>query len=284
MPVYFFGTPIDPVSLIFIFLESGMLIFQFFYYLFRPEDKTRLWYLILLILLLLYNVTRGIFPNPKIDVPIFTQQSIEFGSGFLMESFFPYCIYKVFDLKSSRWHVLFGIPSFLMVPFLIFFVIILMIKGNLHVDLKYGYIAPVFYSLVQVCLILLGIKKYYKENRNYNYIIEEIAVCCAISPWVAMTVFSWFKVQAFIEVLCTNAAFTVITVMFIWKSIKNARLEYQRLQEISIDGMKPEIFQENCLHYKLTRMEMEIVQMLYKGMQNKEIARGRYYYSCLRVN
>jgi len=103
-----FGTKIHIVTFIFIVLETEMLVFQFFYYLFRPEDKNRLLYLILLVLLLFYNITGGLFPDPQINLAISTQEMIAYGSGFLMASYFPFYFYKACDLKSLRWHALYG--------------------------------------------------------------------------------------------------------------------------------------------------------------------------------
>ena len=100
-----------------------MFVFQLFYYLFRPEDKARFYYLILLILLLFYNVTGGLFPDPSISIPVPIQEMVAYGSGFLMASYFPFYFYKAFDLKSLRWHALYGVPLFLLGPYIVFFVI-----------------------------------------------------------------------------------------------------------------------------------------------------------------
>jgi hypothetical protein len=61
-----------------------------------------------------------------------------------MASFFPFYFYKAFDLKSLRWHALYGVPLFLMLPYVIFFVVVYAINGELNVDIKYGMIAPSF--------------------------------------------------------------------------------------------------------------------------------------------
>ena len=61
-----FGTQIHIVTFIFIVMEAGMCMFQLFYYLFRPQELNRLLYLILLTLMLFYNITGGLFPDPKI--------------------------------------------------------------------------------------------------------------------------------------------------------------------------------------------------------------------------
>ena len=131
-----FGTQIHIVTFIFILLEAGMFIFQLFYYLFRPQDKARLWYLILMSLMLFYNITGGLFPDPKIHLDLALQEMIAYGSGFLMASYFPFYFYKAFDLKALRWHALYGVPLFLMAPYLIFFVIVYAVNGNLEADIK----------------------------------------------------------------------------------------------------------------------------------------------------
>ncbi len=266
-----FGTQIHIVTFIFIILEMGMFIFQFFYYLFRPQDKIRLWYLLLLFLMLFYNITGGLFPDPKIQIPIPTQEMVAYGSGFLMASYFPFYFYKAFDLKSLRWHALYGVPLFLMLPYLIFFVIVYSINGNLNADIKFGMIAPLIYAIVLLWVIFRAIRREHKEQRNKNKYFEEIAMHCAVTPWAALAFFGIVESSQLIEVLCTNTGIIAISILFIWKSIKQARLEYQQFTEMVVHGVRPELFAENCLKYKLTNREVEIVKLLRSGLNAKEI-------------
>ena len=85
-----FGTEMLLITLIFAVLEIVMFFYQFIYYLSRPQEKQRLYYLILLFLLIVYNITGGLFPDPNISFSIVAQNSIAYGSGFLMASYFPY--------------------------------------------------------------------------------------------------------------------------------------------------------------------------------------------------
>lgn len=266
------GTQIHIVTFIFIVLEFIMLSFQFFYYLFRPEDKNRLWYLILLVLMLFYNITGGLFPDPKINLSIDLQEMIAYGSGFLMASYFPFYFYKAFDLKSLRWHAYYGVPLFLMLPYVIFFVIVYAINGNLDVDLKYGMIAPFIYALVLLWVMYRAIRKQHETHRNDKQYLEEIAMYFAISPWAALAFFGFVEESQLVEALCTNTGIVAISTLFIWKSIKKARCEYRRILKLNMDGTPPEILQENFIRYRLTKMEIEIAQGVLKGLTNKEIA------------
>jgi len=267
-----FGTQIHIVTFIFIVLEFCMFIFQIFYYLFRPQDKSRLWYLLLLLLFQFYNITGGLFPDPKINISLPTQEMIADGSGFLMASFFPLYFYKAFDLKSLRWHALFGVPLFLMLPYVIFFVIVYAINGKLNVDIKFGMIAPFIYALVLLWVMFKAIRRKYDTDRNKKEYIEEIAMYCAVTPWASLAFFGLVEASQLIEVLFTNTGIVVISILFILKSIQRARLEYQLLQNVTIDGTRPEVFQDNCLHYHLTKTEIQLVQIIYKGLTNKEAA------------
>lgn len=249
-----------------------MFVFQLFYYLFRPEDKARFYYLILLILLLFYNVTGGLFPDPSISIPIPIQEMVAYGSGFLMASYFPFYFYKAFDLKSLRWHALYGVPFFLLGPYIVFFVIDYALHGNLDEDLEYGMIAPFIYALVLLWVMFSAIHKQHKTDRDKKQYLEEIAMYVAISPWAALALFGFIEQSQLVEVLCTNTGIIAITCLFIWKSIKKARLEYRRILKLQMEGSSTGILKENIKRYNLTKMEAAIVELLLKGLSNKEIA------------
>lgn len=266
------GTQIHIVTAFFIVAEFAMFCIQSVLFVLQPREKRRGWYLMLLFLLLLYNVTGGLFPDPKINISISLQEMIAYGTGFLMASYFPFYFYKAFDLKSLRWHALFGVPLFLMLPYLIFFVVMYALNGNLTKDIHYGVIAPFVYSLVLLWAMLCAIRRHYRENRDRSYYIEEIAVYCAVTPWAAMTVFSWFEVSQLTEVLCTNTGFVFISAMFILKSVRRHRLEiaYYAGQEPFVNN--PETVAATCKRHSLTQKETEIAQLICLRMKYREIA------------
>ena len=268
-----FGTQIHIVTAIFIGLELLMFIFQLASFFYWPNEKNRGRYLLLLFLMLLYNITGGLFPDPKINIPINIQEMIAYGTGFLMASYFPYYFYKGFDLKELRWHALFGVPLFLILPYFIFFVIVYAINGRLVIDIRYGMIVPFIYAIVLLWAIFRAIRHKYEENRNKNEYLEEIAMHFAVIPWAALAFFGLVEESQLIEVLCTNSGIIVITVLFLIKSIGDARYELnKKTKEATIGGISQEEFMANSLYYGLTRTEILLIQRLYKGLKNSEIA------------
>jgi len=277
-----FGTEMLLITFIFVVLEIAMFFYQFIYYLSRPQDKSRLYYLILLFLLIVYNITGGLFPDREINLSIVVQNSLAYGSGFFMASYFPYYFYRGFELEKLRFHAIYGVFLFFLLPYLIFFVIVYSINKNLDFAIHNGIIVPFFYAIVLLWAILRSIRLKYYANRSKVNFIEVIAVYGAVIPWVMMPVIAYFNWGQFIEVICTNGGFVVITVMFLYKSVVNARQEYRQLIELSINGSNSQIFEENSARYKLTNREIEIVQLLRQGNKYQTIA-DRLFISELTV-
>lgn len=267
-----FGTQVHIVTFIFIILETGMFIFQLFYYLFRPQDKNRLLFLIFLFLLIFYNVTGGLFPDPQISIPIPVQEMIAYGSGFLMASYFPYYFYRAFELRDLRWHALFGVPFFLISPYIIFFVIDYALNGNLATDLKYGMIIPFIYAIVLLWVIFRAIWTEHKADRNNHKYIEEIAMYIAVTPWAALAFFGIIETSQIVEVLCSNTGIISISFLSIYRSIKITRQEYDRILEIQAQDKNQSVFEVMCNVYKLTAREIEIVLLIREGLTYKEIS------------
>lgn len=270
-----FGTEMLLITFIFVVLESVMFFYQLIYYLSRPEEKQRLYYLILLLILIVYNITGGLFPDPEIALPIVAQNSIAYGCGFLMASYFPFYFYKAFELDSLRFHAIYGVLLFFLLPFFIFFVIVYSVDNNLDFAIKNGVVIPFFYSFVILWQILKAIRIKFKD-RNEESFMEVLAMYAAVIPWAAMPLIAYFDWGQRVEVLCTNGGLIVITFMFLSKSVKTARLEYQQLLELSLNEDKSSVFDENSQNYNLTNREIEIVQLLREGNKYQTIAEKLY--------
>ncbi|MFC3559504.1 helix-turn-helix transcriptional regulator [Pedobacter jamesrossensis] len=192
-----------------------------------------------------------------------------------MASYFPYYFYRGFDLKTLRFHAIYGVPLFLLLPYLVFFVIGYSLNKNLNAAIEYGSIIPFFYALILLWAIIKAIRIQYKEHRERNNFLEEVGVYFAVTPWASMPILSYFHASQLVEVLFTNTGFIIITIIFISTSIKAARKEYAELLELKMaDKQSSPYFTENCSRFGLTKREIEIVQNIRQGHKNKAIAEG----------
>jgi DNA-binding CsgD family transcriptional regulator len=265
-----------PLTAVFILLELMMGSVQLYFYLIWPYDKSRLTYLILLLFLIAYNVTGGFFPDPEIkwlSLPV--QNIIAYGSGFLMAAYFPYYFYSSFDLLLLRFHALYGAPLFLLLPFLVFFVLMYPVLGDLEFAINYGLIIPGLYSPVLLIAMFRAIRLRFSHNEAdpdpYSN-LEIKAVYWAVSPWVFMCLFSYLHVSQWVEVLFTNTGFVIIAVLFLYRSGRYERMEKRRRLELdAVEEKQQADFAENCASMGLTLRETEIALMLCQGKEYKAI-------------
>lgn len=229
--------------------------------------------MILLGLLILYNLTGGLFPDKHVDlISVRWQNIIAYGSGFLMASYFPFYFYKSFDLKILRFHALFGVPFFFLFPYMIFFVVMYTLNGNLDQAVKNGMAVPFLYSIVLLWTLTKAIWKRSRSLDAKDIITryEMLMVYFAVVPWILMSIFSIYQVSQWIEVLCTNLGFILITVLFMIRAGKNARIEREKLLFLTREAH--DRFRLNCQQFCLTNREMEVAALLCRGLTYLNIA------------
>ncbi|MES2418328.1 MAG: LuxR C-terminal-related transcriptional regulator [Bacteroidota bacterium] len=268
-----FNSELHLLTLVFCILEFGMCFYQLIYWLSHPQDRRRFWYLVLLLFLLNYNITGGLFPDPKINVPIQLQNIIAYGSGFLIASYFPFYFYKAFNLYGLKFHAHYGVVLFLLLPYIIYFIILYPLKGDLRYATSYGILVPALYSVVVLYDLLNAIRLKIKDRKTssypYNW-FEMFFVYAAVSPWVCMTAFAYFNITQWIEVLVTNLGFVIITILFIARNIKVTRLELAK--KIAKQHGRAKLFEHYCALFNLSPREKEIALLLCKGLSYKKIA------------
>lgn len=267
-----FGTEMHLITFLFLVLELPLLCFQLFYFMQRPQAKGRKWYLILLALLILYNICGGLFPDANIPLSIKLQNILAYGTGFAMGAYFPYYFYRAFDLKELRFHALYGIYLFLILPFLVFFATVYAINNDLTFAIRYGIIVPFFYSIILLVAIVKAIRKKYKSNPDDYHFWEMTAVYCAVLPWATLTVITYFNIGQFWEALFTNGGFVVITVLFIKHYLELSKREYNLISTLGNHSVDEDLFDINCRYFNLTGREIEIAQLMRLGKKYKAIA------------
>lgn len=289
------GTDMHVLTFVFIILELTMFVYQAIYYLSHPQDKHRLYYVVLLFFLIFKNVFSGLFPDPNVhSIPLVTQYAMAYGAGFLMGSYFPYYFYKAFELNRLRWHALFGVPLFILLPFALIFSLKVTFDGDIDKAINYGLIVPSAYALVLLYIIQRSIHARYKRDIQDRRFFEVTAVYLAVIPWASLPFFAFIRIHQVYEALLTNVGFIVITVLFIRRSIRESRQEYERLRKLTnpdehaqmskldlinqmisqleASGISPaQRFEINLATVGLTSREKEIVRLVRIGKTYKHI-------------
>ncbi len=271
--MYLLGTKMHMVTFCITAFEVVMLFFQVIYFLQRPTDKKRLLYLILLIMMVCYNITSGLFPDDLFTISIMTQNIIAYLVAFSMSMYFVYYFYKAFELKTLLFFATYGQVVFLVLPFLLLFVTPYYVTGNLTLSRQLTVVIPFLYGLSFIYATGKALFMKLDKSRGLTHINNDyprdliIAAFVALLCWGALPVIVFFGDFQVLEHCVTNAGFLMMTAIYIRTSISQSRMEYEKL--MTTDYSRHELFVLNCKRHNLTPREIEIVTLIIKGHSYK---------------
>jgi DNA-binding CsgD family transcriptional regulator len=273
----FLGTEMFMVTFWITAFELVMLFFQVIYFLQRTSDQKRLLYLVLLVFLIIYNACSGFFPDKRIPIPVSIQIIIAFLVGFTMSMYFVYYFYKAFDLKHLKFFATYGSLLFLLIPFLFLFVVPYLLTSDVALGRRLTVIIPFFYGLAFIYAVSKAFYLKFKDahrlqqHDQYEHSKELIvSAYIALLCWATLPVIVFFGDFQVLEHSVTNAGFLAMTIIYVRKSIIQARVEYDQLKRSG--QTVQQIVEGNCERFGLTRREVEIVFQVMKGSPYKIIA------------
>lgn len=220
------GTEIHIVVFVILLFEIALFFFQIFYFLSRPSDQNRLWYLLLLTMIIYYNIVSGFLPDVNIPLAIPIQNCIAYSGGLLMSMYFPVYFYKTFNLNKLKFYSYGGSILFLLVPFILFFLVPYYFTGNLSLSRQLVVVVPFFYSFS----FIVSLTRAIIDKGWYTYNKEVIAgVYLGLIFWSSLPIIVFFDGSQLLENSFANAGLLVMTILYLRKAIKDARREYENL-------------------------------------------------------
>ena len=276
------GTQMHLITFAFVCIELIILFYLFIHHLARPHDKISYLDIFLLLLLIVYNITGGLLPDPKLPGSYFWQTSIAYATGFMTPCYFPYYVYHAFGLTKMKFHAYRGVFLFLMLPYLLF-MIVFGITDKIEVA-KYLLILPVVYALWVIVTLVSATKNESTENKIVPFL--------GLTPWVCLPVIDYFNAGQAIEAAITNTGFLLLLTQHMRRNVEQLKDEHQRLVEsenklltwneqlqeevnkrtLELESISREQrFTENCIQYNLTNREKEIALLIYRGQTHKQI-------------
>lgn len=223
-----FGTQMHIVTFIFVSIEIVIFFYLLIYHLARPDDRTIFLNIILIFLLITYNITSGLLPDPKLPGSFFIQEAIAYATGFITPCYFPYYAYKAFGLEKMKFHAFKGVYLFLLLPYLLF-VIVFAISNNLDTTQNI-LILPVLYALWVIYSLLKAIRYKYGNKVNSRDPKKEITVLLlSISPRIGLPVIAYFNLSQVAEALVSNVGFLLLHGLQVSRHVKQMRIEHERL-------------------------------------------------------
>jgi signal transduction histidine kinase/DNA-binding NarL/FixJ family response regulator len=223
-----FGTQMHIVTFFFVSVEIVILLYLVIIRLARPADRTVLLNMVLIFLLLVYNISSGLLPDPKLPGSLFSQLAVAYAAGFITPCYFPYYVYKAFNLERLKFQAYVGVYLFLIIPLIIFVAVFAWTK-----DLKVAqivFIIPMLYGFWIINLLFRSIRYKYNNNLNSKESKQELIVLLlSISPWVSLPVIDVLNLGQATETSITNFGFLLLFSLQVKRNIKQFRIDHEKL-------------------------------------------------------
>lgn len=218
------------VTFTFVCIEIVIFFYLLIYRLARPNDRSSVLNLVLILLLLAYNVASGLLPDPNLPGSFFIQNVIAYATGFIAPCYFPYYVLKAFQLEKMKYHAFKGVYFFLIVPYLIF-VLVFALTGSLETAQNI-LILPVLYAIWVIYSLAKAIRYKYKSDFHTYQAKEEIIILfLSLTPWVGVPVIVYFELSQAVEATITNTGFLLLFALQVKRQVLNLRMEHERLVE-----------------------------------------------------
>lgn len=241
-----FNTEMHVLTFLVALLELVFFFYQIVYYWSRPSDKNRLYYLVLLYLLIQQNLVGGVFPDENIPINIILQNILAFVVSIAMAMYFPYYFYKAFKLTKLKFYAYWGSIVFILVPFILCFLVPYYLTRDLELCRKIVVVVPFLYALSFIYSLASAIKAKNKEDANATSKQDIIGMYVAVILWCTLPIIAFFETNIndfltpiihfdngsqLVEVIVTNSGLLVMTVLFLRQTVRQSRSEYNKLLE-----------------------------------------------------
>lgn len=268
----FLNTEMHVVTFVLVVLEVFLFSHQLVFFLQKPSEKQRKYYLILLALLIVSNVFWGLFPDENLPMSIQWQYILAYGSGFITGAYFPFYFYKAFEIQDLAFQAKYGVLWFLILPFVLFFCILYPLGLEIQTVITIGFTVPLVYSIYILKEILRFIRNKHKNNKNYAEVFLSFGAIC---PWGLMPILACFRIDQLTTVLLTNGGFIVLTILCQRNIIQQNKNDLEKLDLIQ-NKNENEIFTINCAKLGLTKREIEICKLIKAGYTYRQTADQLY--------
>ncbi len=224
-----FGTQMHLVTFIFVSIEVVIFFYLVIFWLARPDDRTVPLNLVLIFLLLFYNISGGLLPDPKLPGSYFSQLSIAYATGFITPCYFPFYVYKAFGLTKLRFHAYIGAYVFLLLPYLLF-VTAFALSGELRVA-QILLIFPVLYGIWLIISLYISIRYKYSNFKSGEAKQELAVLLLSIAPWVSLPVIAVLELGQAVEASVTNFGFLLLFSLQVKRNVNQIRIDHEKLIE-----------------------------------------------------
>ncbi len=230
-----------PLSVaIVVVVEIAILYNQLVVYRARPNEGKRLYHFLILLVLALFNIAEGFFPDPHItSIPIILQNFLGYAFGYVFAACCPIYFYKTMDLPELRFHGKYGF-FFIILPVLVFYWILYPINQDLAFTRKYVYILPQIYATLLFGIAMSRIIRQYKSDNDKVKLHERLCIYCSIIPVMLTPILGgWLGAPKSVVTPVFNIGFLVANTILMRNLMRQSREKYNNLKLLVLAKDEP---------------------------------------------
>jgi signal transduction histidine kinase/DNA-binding NarL/FixJ family response regulator len=234
--MFFYNIQLNPVIFVIMLLEVIIFSHQLLSWLARPQEKDRLWHIIVVALLILYNLAENliVMPDPHIPLPTTLQVIINQGFGYVVTAYMPLYCYHTMNFDRLGFHRKYGF-LFIIIPAVVGFGIYYPLSLDLQGTLDYVYMTTGAYAIVALTATARAIYLQYREDRNRAAFVERWWIFAALVFWCTSPVIGLVLGQPnWVVGVFNNVVFLLLNFLLMRQTVRKSRQEYRQLQESNI--------------------------------------------------
>lgn len=234
--MFLFNIQINLVIFVIVLLEIIIFSHQLLSYLARPHEKERLYHIILVGLLILYNLAENLveMPDDNIPLPTMLQVIINQGFGYLVTAYMPFYCAKTMKFNRLNFHRRYGF-LLILIPAVVCYGVYYPLTRDLQGTLEYVYITTGSYAIVALVASARAIHLQYREDRNTTAFRERYWIFAALVFWCTSPLIGVFMNQPnWIVGVFNNIVFLLLNIVLMRQTVRKSRAEYRLLQESNV--------------------------------------------------
>lgn len=222
---------ISDIALYLILFYCVVFLTQLFHYIASPSNKDRLHYLILLVTLTAYVFFSDLLPTEIVPLPTLIQVIIEWTVGFIMFTYLVYFVNSFLDLSELRSKFIKSGITYIFLPFVLFFVIPVLIWEDIIFIKRLFIIVPFSYAI----WFLITVNKHVANNPKFKSTsqikLKVFGTNLALISAIALGVSAFFGLESFYELLIANTGFVILSFTYLLILILDTQNDYKKLAE-----------------------------------------------------
>src|SRR5690606_439162 len=162
-------------------------------------------------------------------------------------------------LKKLRFHAIYGIPMFMLLPYFLFFVVGYSIHEDIDFARRYGFLIPGIYSAILLITIGRSIHFAYRKNDySLSLFAERFASYIATLQRSQISIVCYYPFGQILEILFAIVGFIAVSKLLLYRDIRLDRAEQKQLENLRQLVMDTDTINLKCQKNLLSPREIAI--------------------------